>query len=113
MMKRDKKRWYRKMAAGLGMTAALMGVMMGAPTACAAELSGEDTQAESGNTEAALSGKLEMSTNYPGITIKPGESVSFDLNFRNETGEGCDASLSIAELPEGWQGFFRGDGKHG
>lgn len=53
---------------------------------------------------------IDMSTSYPGITVKAGENVSFDLDFVSLTGESCDAALSIAEIPEGWEGYFRGSG---
>lgn len=54
-------------------------------------------------------GNLDMSTEYPGITMKAGESTSFDLNFASLDGESCDAALSIVEIPDGWEGYFRGD----
>ncbi len=56
----------------------------------------------------ADSGNLDMSTDYPGITMKAGESTSFDLNFASLDGESCDAELSIVEIPDGWEGYFRG-----
>lgn len=53
---------------------------------------------------------IEMSTAYPGVTVKAGETVSFNLDFQSLSGEGYDASLSVASMPEGWEGYFRGDG---
>ena len=51
-----------------------------------------------------------MSTAYPGISVKPGETTTFDLDFINQTGSGQDAALSIKDLPDGWDGYFRGNG---
>lgn len=51
---------------------------------------------------------FEMSTDYPGITAKAGESVSFSLDFFGAAGESCDAALSVTEMPEGWEGTFKG-----
>ncbi|MGN1141374.1 MAG: NEW3 domain-containing protein [Oliverpabstia sp.] len=54
-------------------------------------------------------GGLDMSTDYPGITVKAGESVSFDLDFSTAKGENCDAALSIVSIPEEWEGYFQGN----
>ena len=56
-------------------------------------------------------GGLELSTNYPGIMVKPGESVSVSLTLDNNSGSSMDASLSAPNLPEGWTGYFSGGGK--
>ena len=47
-----------------------------------------------------------MSTDYPGISSKAGDSLNFSLDFDSQTG--CDAALSIASIPEGWEGYFKG-----
>ncbi|MDY5022031.1 MAG: NEW3 domain-containing protein [Blautia sp.] len=51
---------------------------------------------------------FEMSTDYPGITAKAGDNVTFSLDFQGTAGTGCDASLSISDIPEGWEGTFKG-----
>jgi len=51
---------------------------------------------------------LEMSTAYPGQTVKAGSDVSISLDLANTTGSGCTASLSIASIPDGWTGYFSG-----
>lgn len=90
---------------GIGMTAALMSMFsFAAPAVYAAP---QATEEESTVLSAA---GFEMSTAYPGISVKPGETATFDLDFINQTGSGQDASLSITDLPEGWEGFFRGNG---
>lgn len=56
----------------------------------------------------AAENTLEMSTAYPGITAKAGDSPSFALEFFNDSGEGVDLALSVTSLPEGWEGYFEG-----
>lgn len=51
---------------------------------------------------------VDMSTDYPGITVKAGETVSFPLDFLSMDGEGYDVDLSAGELPENWSGYFKG-----
>lgn len=51
---------------------------------------------------------LDMSTAYPGITVKAGETVNFDLDFTCKEGESCDADLSVVSMPEEWSGYFKG-----
>lgn len=51
---------------------------------------------------------FDMSTDYPGIYAKPGDQTSFGLDFLNTTGESLDASLSITDIPDNWEGFFKG-----
>ncbi len=57
---------------------------------------------------AAETGEVYMSTDYPGITVRPGETTTFDLYFTNSTGDEMDMELSASDLPEGWSGYFRG-----
>lgn len=57
--------------------------------------------------QADAAGGLEMSTDYPGITVQAGEDVDFDLTFTSTAG-GLDANLSIESLPDGWSGYFIG-----
>lgn len=52
---------------------------------------------------------LSMSTPYPGLSVKPGDDLSFDLDFDN-SGAGCSVALTETQLPEGWDGYFTGDG---
>lgn len=59
---------------------------------------------------ALAAGGLEMSTSYPGLTVKAGDSLDFDLDFSNGSGSGVNAALSVVSIPEGWTGYFEGDG---
>ena len=62
-----------------------------------------------GAVTASAAGGLDMHTEYPGLTAKAGEDLTFDLGFDN-SGAGCDASLSIQSMPEGWEGYIAGSG---
>ena len=60
-----------------------------------------------GSLTAGAAGGLDMHTDYPGMTAKAGEDLTFNLGFDN-SGAGCDASLSIQSMPEGWSGYISG-----
>ena len=49
-----------------------------------------------------------ISTDYPGVSAKPGASVTFPLYIVNNGTAEEDAVLSVEDLPEGWSGYFRG-----
>lgn len=51
---------------------------------------------------------IDMSTDYPGVTVKAGDTISFPLDFESLDGEGRDVSLSVASMPEEWTGYFKG-----
>ncbi|MGN8630492.1 COG1470 family protein [Blautia sp. HCP3S3_G3] len=51
---------------------------------------------------------LTLSTDYPGISVKPGDTSSFTLYLLNGTDTEMNAALSAEKLPEGWEGYFRG-----
>lgn len=50
---------------------------------------------------------IDMSTPYPGIMVKAGETVNFDLDFMSMDGSGQDVALSVESLPEEWSGYFK------
>ena len=54
-------------------------------------------------------GTMNLSTDYPGISVKPGDTASFDLYLTNPDGTETDVVLTQAQLPDGWDGYFRGD----
>ena len=58
----------------------------------------------------ANAASLEMSTSYPGMTVGAGDSLEFSLDFYNGSGSGINAALSVASIPEGWEGYFEGGG---
>lgn len=55
-------------------------------------------------------GGLQMSTEYPGRTVKAGESPGFDLDFYNGSGAGRSVALSVVSMPKDWKGYFEGNG---
>lgn len=50
---------------------------------------------------------IDMSTAYPGIMVKAGETVNFDLDFTSLDGSGQDVALTVESLPEEWSGYFK------
>ena len=80
----------RKTGAGLTAASMLAAMLLGAAPAYAA---GEG---------------LDMSTAYPGVTVKAGDNVNFDLDFSCAEGESYDADLSVKSLPDNWSGYFKG-----
>lgn len=54
---------------------------------------------------------LEISTEYPGVTVTPGEDLSFMLNISNEGLGSQVVNLSISEKPEKWEAVLKGRGK--
>lgn len=71
-------------------------------TAMAAEDTGTAVQS-------VMASGINMSTDYPGISVQAGDSISFDLDFTNSgTGELVD--LSASGLPDGFEGYFQGNG---
>ena len=59
---------------------------------------------------AKAAGGIELSTAYPGITVKAGEAVSVNLDLENTSGSAFDAALSPLSMPEGWEGYFAAAG---
>lgn len=54
---------------------------------------------------------IELSTKYPSMVIKAGDSLTFDLDVDNQSGISQDIALSIEEIPEGWEGSFSASSK--
>lgn len=63
-----------------------------------------------GTGTAFAAGGLTLSTAYPGITVKPGETVEFPLEVDSTRAAGS-IELSTQSLPKGWKGTFLGSGK--
>ena len=61
--------------------------------------------AESLDTAPATEPYIELSTQYPALTVKAGDSLTFDLDLDNYSGVSQDITLSVAEIPEGWEGL--------
>jgi len=64
--------------------------------------------------EAAVSSgpaRIELSTQYPAMVAKAGDSLTFDLDIDNQSGMSQDVVLSIESIPEGWTGSFSASSK--
>ncbi len=55
-------------------------------------------------------GGLDFYTDYPRMSVKAGESVNITMYAANNSGSGLDANLSASSMPEGWEGYFAGNG---
>lgn len=55
-------------------------------------------------------GGLNISTPFPGVTVKAAENVDFAIRVDNTSGAPQNVGLQIASLPEGWEGYFEGNG---
>lgn len=60
--------------------------------------------------DAYAAGGLDFYTDYPGLSVKAGDSQNISMYISNETGSSMDASLSILSMPDGWEGYFSGNG---
>ena len=49
-----------------------------------------------------------FSTDYPGVSVKPGDSTTFSLYLTNDGDKQDTVELSAADLPDGWTGSFKG-----
>lgn len=58
---------------------------------------------------AFAAGGVEMSTSYPGISAKPGDTINFSLDFAN-AGAGVNMALTADSVPDGWKTYFEGNG---
>ena len=56
----------------------------------------------------AETGKITFSTDYPGVTVKPGGSSTFTLYITNTGSEETTVELGVEDLPEGWEGRYKG-----
>lgn len=95
----------------IGMAAAIMAgtILSGSAVTWAAEDDTDQTSLTTAASTTQTSGTgIDMSTDYPGITVKAGETTSFTLDFASLSGESCDAALSVTDIPEGWTGYFKG-----
>lgn len=56
----------------------------------------------------AEAGKVTFSTDYPGVTVKPGGTSTFALYITNTGSDETTVELGAEDLPEGWEGSFKG-----
>mgnify|MGYP000425484829 FL=1 len=53
-------------------------------------------------------GGLDLNTDYPGISVKPGDNLNIPITLENHTGASLDADLEVSAMPEGWEGYLQG-----
>ena len=69
----------------------------------------EETQLQKETAAAVVQeGEVTFSTDYPGVTVKPGGTSTFTLYITNTGSKEATVSLSVKDLPEGWEGTFKG-----
>ena len=84
-------------------------LLLTAPALSLASMAAETEDDTVTTTTAASSSGITMSTDFPAIDIEAGDSISFDIDFVN-SGSGELVQLSTSELPDGFEGYFQGDG---
>lgn len=65
----------------------------------------------SGGGAAFAQGNITLSTSFPGVTVKSGETAEFSVDVQNNSLQSQIVGLSIKSIPSGWEGFFEGRGK--
>ena len=68
----------------------------------------DEEEAQPQQITEAEAGIVTFSTDYPGVTIKPGGTSTFTLYITNTGLEETTVELSAEDLPEGWEGSFKG-----
>lgn len=89
-----------------GVAVVTSALLAAAPLASFTSMAAENDTAA---VQTVISSGLTMSTSYPGISVKAGDSISFTLDFTN-SGSGELANLSTSSLPDGFEGYFQGNG---
>ena len=51
---------------------------------------------------------LKLSTDYPGISVKPGDNLNIPVKLDNDTGASLDANVKVSAMPDGWEGYLQG-----
>ncbi len=100
------KVWNGRMGAGIAAASLAMAMMLGCVQATAAPDDEEQT-GQSGSAQVTAGEGFDMSTDYPGILIKAGETTTFSLDFVSLDGAGHDVALSVTDLPDAWNGYFK------
>lgn len=88
-----------------GVAVVTSALLMAAPLASFPSMAAENDAAA---VQTIIASGVTMSTSYPGISVKAGDSISFSLDFTN-SGAGEMAELSASSLPDGFEGYFQGN----
>jgi uncharacterized membrane protein len=77
-------------------------------TAMPMQAAADEEEAQPKMITEAETGKVTFSTDYPGVTVKPGGASTFTLYITNTGSEEATVELGAEDLPEGWEGRFKG-----
>jgi len=89
-------------------TTTLMAAALGAMLMAPLPLGAQETTAAQQSAE--LSG-FWLTTSWPEMTIKPGETQSVSLSLRNEKLPPQRATIEVSGVPEGWAWSLKGGGR--
>jgi hypothetical protein len=89
-------------------TTTLMAAALGAMLMAPLPLGAQETPAAQQSAE--LSG-FWLTTSWPEMTIKPGETQSVSLSLRNEKLPPQRATIEVSGVPEGWAWSLKGGGR--
>ncbi|MCR5330433.1 MAG: hypothetical protein K6E62_04505 [Lachnospiraceae bacterium] len=67
----------------------------------------EEEKTQTQSNVAKQEGVVTFSTDYPGVTVKPGGTSTFPLYITNTGSKEANVSLSTKDLPDGWEGMFK------
>lgn len=59
---------------------------------------------------ARAEGGLQISTAYPGTTVKAGSDNNFPIKVANDTDSPQNVVISVEGLPDGWKGYYSNSG---
>ena len=96
---------------GRAVLAALVAGMLAGSTVtfAASGTAGASSESTAASPSAEAAG-IYVSTMYPGVTAKAGSKLSFSLNIDNAEDKPTDLALSVKSMPDGWSGYFEGNG---
>ncbi len=69
------------------------------------------TAAFAEETSSAKEGYIELSTEYPALTVKAGDNLKFDLSLENQSGTSQEINLRTESIPDGWTSSFSANSK--
>ena len=73
-----------------------------------ARVHADEEETEAVKAEVSQESAVKFSTDYPGVTMKPGDTSTFTLYITNTGSDETNVSLSAEDLPDGWSGSFKG-----
>ena len=73
-----------------------------------ARVHADEEETKAVKAEVSQESAVTFSTDYPGVTMKPGDTSTFTLYITNTGSDETNVSLSAEDLPDGWSGSFKG-----